>query len=96
MITVTGTFTVKKNKVEEILAAAQAVQKASLANDEGCHEYKFHQLSDNPASFFVYEVWENMQSLENHGASKHFHVFAHLLEDSLEQELDIRIYSAII
>jgi quinol monooxygenase YgiN len=95
MITVTGTFTAKKEKVEIILAGAQAVQRASLANDRGCHEYKFHQLSDNPASFFVYEIWEDMESLQKHGNSAHFHEFAALLEGSLDAELDIRVYNAI-
>lgn len=95
MITVTGTFTAKREKIENILAGALAVQNASLANDEGCHEYKFHQLSDNPGSFFVYEVWENMESLRNHGNSQHFKDFAKMLEESLDTELDIKIYSAI-
>jgi quinol monooxygenase YgiN len=95
MITVTGTFTAKKENVESILAGAHAVQMASLANDKGCHEYKFHQLSDNAASFFVYEVWEDMESLQNHGDSTHFHDFAALLEGSLDEELDIRVYNAI-
>jgi quinol monooxygenase YgiN len=95
MITVTGTFTAKKEKVEDILAGAQEVQKASLANDKGCHEYKFHQLSDNPASFFVYEVWEDMESLQKHGGSSHFRKFAALLEGNLDEDLDIRVYNAI-
>lgn len=95
MITVTGTFTTKREFIETILNGALAVQKASIANDEGCHEYKFHQLSDNPANFFVYEVWENMESLEKHGNSQHFKEFAALLDGTLDQPLDIRIYHTI-
>lgn len=95
MITVTGTFTVKKDKIQEVLDGARKVQNASTANDEGCIEYKFHQLSEDPASFFVYEIWDTAQSLDKHAASQHFKDFASLLEGSLEKELDIRIYTAI-
>ena len=95
MITVTGTFTVKKNKIEEFQTGTLELQNASLNTDKGCIEYKFHQLADNPASFFVYEIWENAAAFDAHAASSHFKKFAQLLDGNLETDLDIRVYNAI-
>lgn len=95
MITVTGTFTVKKDKIEEFRTGTLELQNASLNTDKGCIEYKFHQQQNAPENFFVYEIWDEMASLELHGASQHFNKFSKLLEGNLDKELDIRIYNTI-
>jgi quinol monooxygenase YgiN len=94
MITVTGTFTVNKDKVPEVLLAAQSLQSAS-STDEGCQEYKFHQSTDDAASFFVYEVWDDLQSLGKHAASAHFKNFEKVLDGILDVALDIQMYNNI-
>jgi quinol monooxygenase YgiN len=61
----------------------------------GCIEYKFQQQRDAPENFFVYEIWDEMKSLEKHVASQHLNKFSKLLEGNLDKELDIRIFKTI-
>ncbi len=66
MITIMFHATAKTDKVEEFRAMAIKETEATRAEDEGCITYVFHQQSDNPREFVLYEQWRDQDALDAH------------------------------
>jgi len=95
MIIVTATITAKKDKVDEVLSRLKEV-KAATIKEEGYHEYRIHQLAENPTQILFYERWESLEHLEMHGKSEHFTKFADLTDILLDKTFDIKIYNEVL
>jgi len=49
----------KADKEKEIRELFARLSKETLANDEGCINYVFHQRVDYPLEFVCYERWKD-------------------------------------
>ena len=65
-------FTAKSDKIDEFRAVLQAHAKASLENEPGCRQFDVAEDPNDPARFFIYEVYDDEASIAAHQASEHF------------------------
>ena len=73
-ITVIATIKVKPEHVEQVKSEMVKLTQASQA-EQGAIQYNIHQDNEDSSNFITYEVWENNESLKQHGKSAHFQNF---------------------
>ncbi len=66
MITVLFYMTVKAGREEEFRELAKQLTISTHAEDEGCIAYTFHQQTDTPREFVLYEQWRDEVALSAH------------------------------
>ncbi|MRT92922.1 putative quinol monooxygenase [Ancylomarina sp. 16SWW S1-10-2] len=80
--TIVAKILAKAEKREEV--KAELIKLVGFSrSDEGCINYDLHQDKEDENLFFVYENWENHDSLQKHTASKHFVNFIEVTKDSM-------------
>jgi len=87
--------TAKKDKIEDVLKALKFV-KSETVKEDGCYEYRIHQLADDPAQILFYERWESLEHLNKHAKSNHFTEFAAQADVLLDKNFDVKIYNEVI
>jgi quinol monooxygenase YgiN len=93
MIIVLAKATPKKNMKDMIIKESKDLIKATC-EEKGCIEYNLHEpLGDEGTLLFV-EKWENKDYLESHLEQNHFINFGLAIEDYLDKDLDISVYSS--
>ena len=63
-------------------------------NETGCITYTVHRHAERTGRFFIYEVWENAEKLEEHKQSVHFQNFLSISETTLGN-LDVHLIEAL-
>jgi quinol monooxygenase YgiN len=56
---------------ERLLRHARVTQE----REPGCQRFDIHQSRDNPALFFLHEIYADEAALAAHQGSEHFHAF---------------------
>jgi quinol monooxygenase YgiN len=87
-ITVLARFLVKKECVQEVKKALEALVPLTKA-EPGCINYDLYQENDNPQAFFLYENWQSEAHLDTHLQSKHLQDFLKRAPQLLEAPLEI-------
>ena len=82
MFTLLAELKVQPGKVEEAKAAFRDLQRAVKASEPGTLTYTFHQRRDDPATFIVYERYQDEAAFQTHMANlgQHAGTFGTLLE----------------
>lgn len=74
---------------EQLLSlAAESIKEA------GCITYTVHCDTERNDRFFIYEVWQNAEKLEEHKESVHFQNFLSVSEKTLAN-LDVHLIDAL-
>jgi quinol monooxygenase YgiN len=71
VISLTVHLDVDPGRVEEFLEAMAAHAAASRA-EPGCRGFQLHRRLDRPASFVLWELYQDLAALSAHHASPHF------------------------
>lgn len=62
------------DQVELVKSALISVVGATR-KESGCIKYDLHQDTSNPEIFFMYEIWESAEDLNQHAKTPHFNAF---------------------
>jgi quinol monooxygenase YgiN len=74
VLIIAGTLTIDPSKVDQALADAVEMMRASQAED-GCHAYVFSADPLVPGQLQLFEKWESPEALAAHSASDHMKAF---------------------
>lgn len=77
----TAHLRVRPEAVERFRARIARHAHNSLAREPGCHRFDVHQEAEDPALFFLYEVYADAAALEAHRASEHYLQFREDVKD---------------
>ncbi len=75
MYAVTVTFTIKPGQMEAFLHSMRANAAASLANEEGCHQFDICCDPSVPDQVFLYELYSDRAAFDAHCKTAHFEAF---------------------
>jgi quinol monooxygenase YgiN len=59
-------MTVKPERLEAFWSLITQLVQSTLAEDEGCITYVFHQQQDAPHEFVLYEQWRDQAAVQAH------------------------------
>jgi (4S)-4-hydroxy-5-phosphonooxypentane-2,3-dione isomerase len=80
MYTVVVFFEAKSAHVSDLGTALLRQSRASLEQEEGCHQFDVAQDPLDPAGYFLYEVYDDEAAFKRHIESAHYAAFAVLVE----------------
>ena len=75
MFVVVVFFEAKSEHAGEFHEAILANARASYERESGCRQFDVSRDPDDPASFFLYEVYDDAAAFETHKAAEHFKHF---------------------
>jgi len=78
MIVIVGSFPIKPEKIEEATAAALTMA-AATQQEESCITYQFYSDLADPNTLFIFEEWENAETLTAHGKTPHMTEFRRII-----------------
>jgi quinol monooxygenase YgiN len=91
MLVLSGTFTAKADKKDELVALA-AVLLPQSRKEPGCLRYDFLQDALNPERFVFFELWKSRDDLNAHFQTPHFQSFAQAFPEMIVGEAEILTY----
>ncbi len=71
-------FEAKAAHVADFKEAIMINAKASVDDEPGCRQFDVAQASDDEASFFLYEIYDDEDAFKEHVATSHFKLFDEL------------------
>ena len=80
MFVVCVDFEIAFPHLDEFLAAMRKNARLSLRDEEGCQRFDICQDQQNPASIFLYEIYDDAAAFEAHKAAPHYHEFNHAID----------------
>jgi quinol monooxygenase YgiN len=83
MITQLAILTAAEGKADDLRAALQAMVAAVDANEPGVAAYTLHTSESDPNAFYLYEQYDDEESLQAHGQTEHMAAFGASLRDLL-------------
>lgn len=91
MMSIVATIKVKPEHVERFLVHIRADAEGSLRREPGC--LRFHVLRDaeNPAIFYLFELYRDRAAYEAHQRAPHFQAFFANAADTLDGPPDVRV-----
>ena len=66
MMTFLFYMTIKAGREDEFRELAKELTASTRAEDAGCLAYTFHQQTDDPRQFVLYEQWQDETALTAH------------------------------
>ena len=75
MFVVCVEFEIELQHLDEFLFAMRKNARLSLRDEEGCQQFDICQDQQNPASIFLYEMYDDKAAFELHKAAPHFGEF---------------------
>tara|TARA_B100000315_G_scaffold25378_1_gene21957 strand:+ start:433 stop:750 length:318 start_codon:yes stop_codon:yes gene_type:complete len=57
---------VKAGREDEFYKLAIEMARSTIAEDEGCKTFTYHQHAKDPGDFFLYEQWRDRAALQAH------------------------------
>ena len=75
MYVVTVVFNVKPEHTEAFAVAMTGNARASLENEQGCHQFDVAFAPDDPATCFLYELYTDKKAFDVHLTTPHFKSF---------------------
>ena len=80
MFVVCVEFEIALPHLDEFLLAMRKNARLSLRDEEGCQRFDICQDQQNPASIFLYEIYDDAAAFEAHKAAPHYHEFNHAID----------------
>jgi quinol monooxygenase YgiN len=81
MFVVTVAFRSVPDRAADFLAALRENAATSLRDEPGCHRFDVCTDPDDPAAFFLYELYTDADAFEAHKATPHFTAFDAVVRD---------------
>lgn len=75
MFAVTVHFEIQSDKMQFFLPLIHANARASVQNEEGCHQFDVCADPARPNTVFLYELYEDEAAFEVHMLQPHFKAF---------------------
>jgi quinol monooxygenase YgiN len=75
MFVVCVEFEIALPNLDEFLLAIRNNARLSLRDEEGCRQFDICQDQQNPASIFLYEIYDDAAAFELHKAAPHYNEF---------------------
>jgi (4S)-4-hydroxy-5-phosphonooxypentane-2,3-dione isomerase len=72
MLALVVEFRIKTAHIDAFDAAIRANAQASVANEPGCRQFDVCRDPDDPAMFFLYELYDDEAAIRAHLQSPHF------------------------
>ena len=72
-------FVVRPERATAFAEAVRANARASLDREPACHQFDVCVAPDNPARFFLYELYSDRAGFDAHLASEHYQAFDRLV-----------------
>jgi len=91
MVVLTGRFTVRPERKEEVIQLALSMFDPSRS-EVGCISYNFYEDASRENSFLFFEEWKSQEALAEHFQTKHFHEFMQKFSNLIAGTPDIKIY----
>ncbi|GAB4003358.1 hypothetical protein GCM10029992_44710 [Glycomyces albus] len=79
---------------DDFIAALEALQATTLAQDTGCLHYRFYADLDDPTRFVCLEEWTDKASLDSHLAAAHHASGSAQIDRHSAREAEIRVFEA--
>jgi len=92
MIVVVGRVSSDAEKRGELIDVAQAVARASRA-EEGCIGYRFYEDTERPNEFVFVEEWVDQAALERHFETEHIRVFMGAVGGALVAPPEVKFHT---
>ena len=86
MYVVTVNFRIHADRIEDFMPLMQAQARNSIAREAGCKVFDICTSEDDPADFFLYEVYEDRGAFDLHLASDHFRAFDMAVADMVAEK----------
>lgn len=91
MIIVLAEVESSAESIESIRGALAVLEQASRA-EAGCHDYTFCQEINDPNRIRIVELWESMDALREHFATKHMAKFRESLAGAPPRSMEVRVH----
>jgi (4S)-4-hydroxy-5-phosphonooxypentane-2,3-dione isomerase len=91
---VTVAFAIKRDHVAEFRSAMIENASASRRSEPGCRQFDVCQDPLDPASIFLYEIYEDRDAFDEHVASAHFRAFDARVREWVSSKT-VRIYERV-
>jgi quinol monooxygenase YgiN/mannose-6-phosphate isomerase-like protein (cupin superfamily) len=88
---ITGKFTAKPERKEELIQLAQSLFEPSRA-EPGCASYNFYEDPTSENSFLFLEEWTSQKAIDQHFQTAHFKRFMEKFPDMIVGTPSIKIY----
>ncbi len=95
MIKIVAKNYIKKDKIDDYIALAKKLVKATNDNDAGCLHYQLYQDTANPQILTILEEWESDGHLKLHMEAAHFKEIVPALGDFQEKPGELNIYRPV-
>ncbi len=95
MIKIVAKNYIKKEKVEDYIALAKKLVKATNENDAGCLHYQLYQDTANPQILTILEEWESDEHLKLHMEAPHFKEMVPAFSEFQEKPGEMNIYRLV-
>jgi quinol monooxygenase YgiN len=92
MITVTAKITAKSGEKNKIISKSRDLIESTRL-ESGCISYNLYASTEDENTLLMFEQWENRDVLDLHMQTEHFKAFNASIENILENEVDIAVYS---
>ncbi|MGO9387731.1 MAG: putative quinol monooxygenase [Methanobacterium sp.] len=93
MIIVNATITVKPGERDNIILKSNDLIELTRL-EAGCISYKLFKSTEDDNVLMMIEQWENFEDLESHMQTEHFLAYVEDIEDMINKNIDIAVYSA--
>lgn len=90
ILTLIARIRARKGSEDAVREALAALVLPTL-EEEGCIEYSFHVVNDDPGLFYFVEQWQTAEHLERHLSSPHIRRARTALEGHVENSYDKRM-----
>ena len=94
MFVVCVEFEIALPHLDEFLLAMRKNARLSLRDEEGCQQFDICQDQKNPASIFLYEIYDDAAAFERHKAAPHYGKFNQAI-DGMVLKKAVRLFTII-
>ncbi len=91
MLVITGQFTTKPEKSEELIQLAHSLFEPSRA-EKGCISYNFYEDLMDGNSFLFFEEWVSQEAIDKHSQTLHYQSFMQKFPEMVVRDPSIKVY----
>lgn len=94
MFVVCVEFEIALPHLDEFLLAMRKNAHLSLHDEEGCQQFDVCQDQQNPASIFLYEIYDDASAFKLHKAAPHYDEFNKAI-DGMVMKKAVRLFTIV-
>ena len=94
MFVVCVEFEIMPRHLDDFLVAMRKNARLSLRDEEGCQRFDICQDQQNPASIFLYEIYDDAAAFELHKAAPHYDEFNATIDGMVLKKV-VRLFTIV-